>query len=99
MAAQHFRSALLLSPGSKDAKWNLELVQDRSPPPSGGGGGTPPPKPQPQAPPRQNPSGSSNLSQTEAAQILSSVERAERDVRADQARRRRVAQSSSGRDW
>jgi len=98
-AAQRFREALLLAPGSREAKWNLELVQPRVPPPSGGGGGTPPPTPPKNAPPRPSPAGASVLSQAEAEQILNSVERTERDVRADQARRRRVAPSSAGKDW
>lgn len=98
-AADEFREALLLVPRSREAKWNLELVQQPQPPPSGGGGAKPPPKPQPSAPPTPSPRGASALSQAEAEQILNSVERTERDVRADQARRRRVAQSSAGKDW
>ena len=74
-------------------------MQQPKPPPSGGGGATPPPKPQPSAPPMPSPKGGGVLSQAEADQILNSVERTERDVRADQSRRRRVAQSSSGKDW
>ena len=62
-------------------------------------GGATPPTPPRQAPPNPRPSGSSAISQSEAEQILNSVERTERDVRAEQARRRRVAQSSAGRDW
>ncbi|HEV8196251.1 MAG TPA: VWA domain-containing protein [Gemmatimonadales bacterium] len=98
-AANQFREALMLTPRSQEAKWNLELAQQPKPPPSGGGGATPPPKPQPNAPPTPSPRGNGVLSQAEAEQILNSVERNERDVRADQARRRRVAQSSSGKDW
>ena len=96
-AAANFRDALLLQPGSREAKWNLELVQDR-PPPQSGGGAAPPPTPSPQAPPQQRPRGAA-ISQSEAEQILNSVERTERDVRSEQARRRRVAQSSAGKDW
>ena len=98
-AAEQFREALLLAPRSPEAKWNLELVQQQTPPSSGGGGGTPPPRPQPTAPATPNPRNNGALSQSEAAQILNSVERTERDVRADQARRRRVAQSAVGKDW
>ena len=98
-AAKNFRDALLLSPRSASAKWNLELVQQRTPPPSGGGGSTPPPTPPARAPPTPSPRGSGALSQAEAEQILNSVDRTERDVRADQMRRRRVAQSSAGKDW
>lgn len=98
-ATQRFREALLLLPGSHEAKWNLELVQQRTPPPSGGGGGAPPSSPPRRAPPTPTPTGSGALSQAEAEQILNSVERTERDVRADQVRRRRLAQSAVGKDW
>jgi Ca-activated chloride channel family protein len=99
-AAGRFREALLLAPASREAKWNLELVQQPNPPPSGGGGGKPPPTPPKQGapPPPRNNTGSA-LSQAEADQILKSVERSERDVRSDQAHRRRVAPSSNGKDW
>lgn len=98
-AAEQFREALLLAPRSREAKWNLELVQRPKPPPSGGGGATPPPTPQPSAAPTPSPRGTGALSRAEAEQILNSVERTERDVRADQARRRRVVQSAAGKDW
>ncbi len=93
-AASRFREALLLRPGSFDAKWNLELVERPPPPPSGGGGGG-------SAPPSQQSAqtGNTQLAQSDADQILNSVERAEREVRAEQARRRRVTQSKSGKDW
>jgi Ca-activated chloride channel family protein len=97
-AAARFRDALLLQPDSREAKWNLELAQSPTPPPSGGGGSKPPPTPPQRAPPTPSPSGGA-ISQSEAEQILNSVERTERDVRAEQARRRRVATSSAGRDW
>jgi Ca-activated chloride channel homolog len=96
-AATRFREALLLRPGSREAKWNLELAQAPSPPPSGGGA-KPPPTPPKDAPPTPSPR-ASEISQSEAEQILNSVERTERDVRADQARRRRVAHSAAGKDW
>lgn len=97
-AAARFRDALLLRPDSRETKWNLELAEAPSPPPSGGGGAKPPPKPPERAPPTPSPS-NANISQSEAEQILNSVERNERDVRADQARRRRVASSSASKDW
>jgi Ca-activated chloride channel family protein len=93
-AAARFREALLLHPGSVDTKWNLELVTAPQPPPSrGGGGGATPPNPQ-----QARPSGSA-IAQSDADQILNSVERAEREVRAEQARRRRLTQTRSGKDW
>jgi len=39
------------------------------------------------------------ISRADAEQILNSVERTERDVRAEQTRRRRLAQSAVGKDW
>ena len=92
-AAARFRDALLLEPGSLDAKWNLELVQEPNPPSRGGGGGSAPPSAG-----ETRPSGSA-LAQSDAEQLLNSVERAEREVRAEQARRRRLGQSRTGRDW
>ena len=98
-AARHLREALLIQPSSPEAKWNLELVSRRNPPPPSGGGGQSPPPPQttPERP-QPRPSGGS-LSQNEAEQILNSVERTERAVRAELSRRRRYAQSSAGKDW
>jgi Ca-activated chloride channel family protein len=96
-AAQRFREALLLAPGSFAAKWNLELVSRRRPPPPPSSGSN---RPQPkggQAPPP--PAGSRGMTAAEAEQILRSVERAEQGVRNDQIRRRRVARSSGGKDW
>lgn len=99
LAARRFREALLLAPASQEAKWNLELVQQPAPPPqSGGGGRQPPPTQTRRPPPSPTPTGGA-LSQAEADQILNSVERTERDVRADQVRRRRLAQSAARKDW
>jgi Ca-activated chloride channel family protein len=92
-AATRFRDALLLRPGSFDAKWNLELVQAPPPPPNRGGGGSTPPAEQPARP------ATTTLAQSDAEQILNTVERAEREVRAEQARRRRLSQTRAGKDW
>jgi tetratricopeptide (TPR) repeat protein len=104
-AADKLREALRLQPASARAKWNLELAtRQQPPPPSGGGGGagqppqgggsaTPPsgtPRPQP---PDQG------LSRGQAEQILNSMERRERETRADQQRRLRGAEASGVRDW
>ena len=93
-AVVRFRDALLLDPGSAEAKWNLELMSDRRPPPppsaskpqSKPKGGTPPPR-------------ESGLSQSEVEQILRSVERSEQGVRSDQVKRRRLAKSAADKDW
>jgi Ca-activated chloride channel homolog len=102
-AVDRLRQALLLQPSSRRAKWNLELADQRRPPPpsggGGGGGGPPPPssggQSQRQSPP---PPRSQTLSQSQAEQILSSMERRERETRAEQQRR---LQSGSGgvKDW
>jgi hypothetical protein len=104
-AADRLRQALLLQPGSPRAKWNLELTERRRPPPppsgGGGGGGTPPsgggggPKPQPTAP-APSPQG---LSQSQAEQILNSMERRERATRQEQQRRLEAGSTSGVKDW
>ena len=96
-AATRLREALLLRPESREAKWNLELAENPIPPPSGGGGAKQP-KPPRQTQPNPNPR-SSAISPSEAEQILNSVERTERDVRAEQSRRRKVAHSAGTKDW
>ncbi len=105
-ASDNLRDALSLVPGSRRAKWNLELAERRRPrPPSGGGGnsGQPPP-PQGQQPqdPQQRQGGAGrgtpNLSQAQAEQILNSVSREERDTRV---RRLGKARNALGgeKDW
>jgi Ca-activated chloride channel family protein len=95
-ATDRFREALLLAPQSERAKWNLELAQrlrPPPPPPSGGGGGggggggaqaEPPPDP--------------GINQRQADQILSSMEREERQTRAEQ-QRRMQGRASGVKDW
>jgi Ca-activated chloride channel family protein len=106
-ATDRLREALRLQPSSARAKWNLELALRRQPPPSsgggGGGGGTPPPSggQPPQAPP---PSGGTEppgqgLSQSQAEQILSSMERRERQTREEQQRRLRGSSAGGVKDW
>jgi len=105
-AADRLREALRLQPSSARAKWNLELAERRQPPPppnnsgGGGGGGKPPSGGQQQPPP---PSGSEQpsqgLSQSQAEQILSSMERRERETREEQQRRMRGASAAGVKDW
>ncbi len=103
-AVDRLRQALLLEPSSARAKWNLELADRRRPPePSGGGGGGGSPQPsgggggQQQQPrgeaPRQG------LSQSQAEQILNSMERRERETRAEQQRRIQSASGGGVKDW
>jgi Ca-activated chloride channel family protein len=104
-AAERLKEALRLQPSSARAKWNLELAERRRPPPpSGGGGGAgqPPPTggPSTQPPP---PSGSEQpsqgLSQSQAEQILNSMERRERQTREEQQRRLRQHEAGGVKDW
>ena len=102
-AVDRLRQALLLQPSSERAKWNLELADRRRPPPpsggGGGGGGTPPPSGGGgQQQQRQAQAPAQGLSQTQAEQILNSMERRERETRTEQQRR---LQAGGGglKDW
>lgn len=103
-AADRLREALLLQPSSPRAKWNLELAERRQPPPPGGGGGAGVPPSgggggsQSPAPSRPEPP-SQGLSQNQAEQILNSMERRERETRADQQRRLQGSSASGVKDW
>ena len=102
-AADRLREALRLQPASARAKWNLELAERRQPPPpsNGGGGPKPPsggggqPTPEPSRPEPQ----SQGLTQSQAEQILNSMERRERETRADQQRRLRGSSAGGVKDW
>jgi Ca-activated chloride channel family protein len=102
-AADRLREALLLQPSSARAKWNLELADRRQPPPSGGGGGGKPPTgggggPQPPEPTRPE-TQDQGLSRSQAEQILSSMERRERETRAEQQRRLKGSAGEGVKDW
>jgi tetratricopeptide (TPR) repeat protein len=106
-AAERLREALRLQPSSARAKWNLELAQRRQPPPpsgggGGGGGGGKPPSggPPPQSPPPSRPEPpSQGLSQSQAEQILNSMERRERQTREEQQRRLQGRAAGGVKDW
>ena len=105
-AADRLREALLLQPSSARAKWNLELATRQQPPPprggGGGGGGQPPSGGGSEAPPSgpsRPPPPDQGLSRGQAEQILNSMERRERQTRAEQQRRLRGAEASGARDW
>lgn len=102
-AADRLREALLLQPSSARAKWNLELAdRRRPPPPAGGGGGGKPPAggggSQSPEPSRTEPQ-DQGLSRSQAEQILSSMERRERETRAEQQRRLRGSSDGGTKDW
>lgn len=104
-ASDRLREALLLQPSSARAKWNLELAERRRPPTAGGGGGgggKPPagggggsPSPKPAGPENQD----QQLSRSQAEQILNSMERRERETRADQQRRLKANTADGVKDW
>lgn len=101
-ATDRLRQALLLQPSSARAKWNLELAERRHPPPppQQGGGGTPPPTGGPQSPQQRPPQPEpKDLSQSQAEQILSSMERREQMTRQEQQRRMQASSSSRVKDW
>ena len=99
-ASDHLREALMLEPASERAKWNLELAEHRRPPPppkSGGGGGGGGGGAKQPPPPSSQPAG--GLSRSQAEQILNSMERQERDTRADQQRRTQSSAAGGVKDW
>jgi Ca-activated chloride channel family protein len=103
-AVDRLRQALLLEPTSARAKWNLELAdRRRPPPPSGGGGGgagTPPPQGGGQSETQRAPeTPRQGLSQSQAEQILNSMERRERETRAEQQRRLQAGSAGGVKDW
>jgi len=102
-ATDRLRQALLLQPSSARAKWNLELAERRRPPPppqSGGGASPPPPSGGPQTPqPRAPQPEPKDLSQSQAEQILNSMERRERETREEQQRRMENSSAGGVKDW
>ena len=103
-ASDRLREALRLQPSSARAKWNLELAERRQPPPpssGGGGGGQPPPSGSPPQtpPPSRAEQPTQGLSQSQAEQILNSMERRERQTREEQQRRLRASSAGGVKDW
>ncbi|HEX2218264.1 MAG TPA: VWA domain-containing protein [Gemmatimonadales bacterium] len=103
-AVDRLRQALLLEPASARAKWNLELAERRRPPPpsGGGGGGGAPPSSGGGGQPQQQSEGQTprqGLSQSQAEQILNSMERRERETRAEQQRRLQAGAAGGVKDW
>lgn len=96
-AMTHLRQALELAPGDSAAKFNYELARRLRPPPpppqrGGGGGEDDPPDPPPS-------SGRSGMTEAEAEQVLTAIERAERETRRELARRQRRTPVPQGPDW
>jgi Ca-activated chloride channel family protein len=96
LATQHFRQALLLQPGSLDAKWNLELLVRRDQL-RGGSARQQRPAPSPEGPARPPPEEGLSVPQAEA--LLSTVARDELSTRRQVVRRQRLRSSASLKDW
>lgn len=97
-AERNLRAALQLDPRDSAAKFNYELaraLRPPSPPPrqgGGGGGGA-------DEAPEQPAAGRSGMTRAEAEQVLSAMERAERESRRELARRQRRTPVRQGPDW
>lgn len=99
VATARLQSALQLGPQDAEAKFNYELARRLTPPPpppQGGGGGRGGAGQEP-APP--GPANDGGMSQADAEQVLSAMERAERETRMAQARRQRRGSPRLGPDW
>ncbi len=97
IARQRYREALLLRPGDRDAKWNLELAVRMTPPPAGGGGSGPTGGSGGGGAPEESPA---TLSPGQAEQILNSMAEEERRTILDRNRRRQQGREVRGwRDW
>lgn len=99
-ASRQLQAALQLAPSDADAKFNYELARRLMPPPpppqggGGGRGGGGQPAPPPPAAPSKG-----GMSEADAEQVLSAMERAERETRMAQAKRQRRGQPPTGPDW
>jgi Ca-activated chloride channel family protein len=96
-ASTWLQQALLLAPNDRNAKFNYELARHLRPPPktpSGGGGKS---KANAQPPPRSG--GRGGMTPAEADQVLSAMERAERETRQHQQQRVRRGEPPPGPDW
>lgn len=97
-ATNQLQQALLLAPNDRNAKFNFELARHLRPPPkaSSGAGKSkangPPPPPPPSAP-------QSGMTPAQADQVLSAMERAERETRERQQQRVRRGEPPPGPDW
>jgi Ca-activated chloride channel family protein len=98
-ARQQYQEALLLRPGDREAKWNLELtIRQQSESGGGGGGGGGQGSGGSGGQPREELA--SGLTPNQAAQILNSMAEEERRTLLDRNKRSRQARESRGRkDW
>jgi Ca-activated chloride channel family protein len=102
-AERAYREALLLMPGDRAAKWNLELATRRrhggagggAPPPAGGPDGAAPPETP--RPPGERPE--TGLTPQQAEQLLQSIAQEELRTRRDRVGRARRAAPPGVKDW
>ncbi len=100
-ASMSLQQALLLAPQDRNAKFNFELARRLRPPPpphsssAGGKGKNTAPLP----PPGQPAPNRGAMTPAEAEQVLSAMERAERDTRQAQYQRGRPGEPLRGPDW
>ena len=99
-AARQLREALLLAPTDRNAKFNYELAKRLRPPPtassSSAGKGKTKGDPTPPPPPG---GGRGGMTPAEAEQVLTAMERAERDTRQHQYSRLKRSAPPVGPDW
>ena len=100
-ALDAYKRALRIRPDDLDTKWNYELAnraRKNSCGGGGGGGGPPPPEPQPPSPQSSQQSPTA-IDPRQAAEILSSAAREEREVQGKQQQRNRPDRPPTGKDW
>jgi Ca-activated chloride channel family protein len=99
-AERAYREALLLVPGDRDAKWNLELATRRRAATQGGGGTPPPGSPRPPEE-RRSPSDPPprGLTRQQAEQLLQSIGQEELETRRERMARTRRAAPPGVKDW
>lgn len=96
-ARRRYREALLLRPGDRDAKWNLELAIRREPPSSGGEQEQQDNQGDSERPEVR--SQTAGLSQSQAEQVLNSIAEEERRTRERLGRRRPRNTRRGVKDW
>ena len=103
-AADRLRQALMLEPSSARAKWNLELAERRRPPPPPAGRrrrrrAAVRRRRRRQSRSRPPSRRARELTQSQAEQILNSMERRERETREEQQRRLQTGSAGGVKDW
>ncbi len=98
-AERAYREALLLVPGDRAAKWNLELATRRRTEQRGGGGATPPPPAPPDDPGSAAPPPPQGLTPQQAEQLLQSIAQEELQTRRERLGRTRRASPPGVKDW